>query len=229
MNGNITNGGLCVSWRGTVVFARPNEWFLNADEEHIYYSDRGDRNRIYRKRGAGDEGKLVLKEPCSFVSLNGDGIFYVNEELSKICRCSKEGKGRTVYSHEDASEFGVLDDGSIYANPHARRLCAYGQSVYFVDAENNFALTVVHVPSGNEPKVYSDVKPSHINVHDGNIYFTDRLRENALYRIDPCGARLSIFGGSAECLHVIDNWLYFIFGKKWLRLSLLNFGEAEEV
>jgi hypothetical protein len=55
------------------------------------------------------------------------------------------------------------------------------------------------------------------------------MRENALYRLDSFGNRLSIFGDSAECLHIIDDWLYFISNKKWRRLSLQNFGEAEEV
>jgi len=184
---------------------------------------------MHRKCGANDEGKLILKEPCSYITLSGDGIYYVNEEQMKICRCSKEGKSRTVYSSQSACEFGIVDDGSVYVNPHARRLCVYGQNAYYADADNNFALTIANAHGGGEPKAYSDVKPSHINIHDGNIYYTDRMRENALYRLDPLGGRLSIFGGSAECLHIIDDWLYFISDKKWRRLSLINFGEAEEV
>ena len=229
MNGNIANGGLAVKWRGTVIFAKPNEWFMNVDDEYIYYSDRGNKNRLYRKRGLNDEGKLLLKEPCSYVTLYEDGLFYINEEQMKIYRCSKEGRGRTQCSDTGAAEFGILDGGGVYINPCAKRLCVYGQSACYADSSNNFALTVANVDKRDEPKVYSDIKPSHINVHDGNIYYTDRMRENTLYRLDSFGNRLSIFGGSAECLHIIDDWLFFISGRKWRRLSLINYGEAEEV
>jgi len=229
MNGNIANGGLVVKWRGTLAFANPNEWFLNADDEFIYYSNRSDKNRLYRKRGANGEEKLILKEPCAFVTLFEDGIYYVNEEQMKIYRCSKEGKGRAQCYGQNAAEFGMKSDGGLYVNPNARRLCVCGQSAYFADANNSFALTIADLAHSGREKTFADIKPSHINIHDGNIYYTDRMRENALYRLDPSGGRLSIFGNSAEHLHIIDDWLYFISEKKWRRLSLHNFGEAEEV
>ena len=229
MNGNITNGGLAAKWRGTVLFAQQNEWFINVDDEYIYYSDRNDKNRLYKKRNANDEGKILLKEPCSYVTLYEDGIYYLNEEHMTIYRCSKEGKGRTQYSDKSATEFGIFDGGGVYINPCARRLCVCGQSAYYADANNNYALTVTSISERSEPIVYSDIKPSYINVHDGNIYYTDRMRENAIYRLDSSGNRLSIFGESAECLHIIDVWLYFVSNKKWRRLSLVDFGEAEEV
>lgn len=229
VSGNIANGGLAAKWRGTVVFAKPNEWFLNSDDEHIYYSDRSDRNRLYRKREAGGEGTPVLKEPCSAVTLHEDGIYYINEDQMKIYHCSKEGRGRMQYSGESVTEFGLLRDGGIYANPGARRLCVDGQTAYFADVGNNYALTVADAASGAIIKVFPDVRPSFVNVHDGCVYYTDRMRGNAIYRLDTYGSKLSVFGSSSGYLHVIDSWLYFISAKKWHRLSLLDFGEAEEI
>ena len=229
MNGNIANGGLMVKFQGGVVFAQPNEWFLNSDDEYLYYSDRSDKNRLYRKRGVSGEGKLILKEPCSFVTLYDDGIYYVNEDQMKVYRCSKEGKGRTLCSQDRAAEFGILDYGGVYIEPRARRLCVCGHSAYYADEDNDFALTITDTRSTTGSRVFPGVKPSHINVHDGYIYYTDRMQENALFRLDPGGARLSIFGCGAESLHIIDGWLYFISGRVWRRLSLLDFGEAEEV
>ena len=228
MSGNIANGGLVAKWRDTVIFAQPGEWFLNTDDEFIYYSNRNDKNRLYRKRSVKDPGAPIVKEPCSFVTLFGDGLYYINEEQMKVYRCSTEGKGRALCSGESATEFSILPDGAVYVNPGAKRLCVYGKTAYYADVNNHFALTVTSL-QGAEPKAYPDIVPSSINVHDGSIYYADRMRENALYRLDPAGARLSIFGAGAEHLHIIDHWLYFINGRKWRRLSLLNFGEAEEV
>ena len=227
MYGNIANGGLAVKWRGTVVFAKPNEWFLNADDRFIYYSDRSDKNRLYRKRGEDDPGELIVKEPCAFVTLFEDGIYYANEEQMKVFRCSKEGNDRTLCSCERTVEFGISDDGFVYINPHASRLCVHGQRAYYADGNNNFALTIVDIVNSGTLKVLPDVKPSFINTHDANVYYTDRMRGNSLWRLDPSGGKLSIFGGSAECIHIIDNRLYFLSGNKWRGLSLLNFGESE--
>jgi len=231
INGNIANGGLAVKWRGNVIFARSNEWFLNADEEYIYYSNRDDENRLYKKTEVHDKGKIIVRKPCSGVTLFEDGIYYVNEEDQRVYRCSKEGKGVTACSKTETTEFAVLGDGAVYTNPNARRVCAFGGGVYFADGgnqDNLFALTFVDVRNG-ETSVFPDIKPSYINIHDDNVYYTDRGRENKIFRLDPSGSRMSVYGNSAECLHVLSDWLYFLADKKWKRLSLLNFGEAEEV
>jgi hypothetical protein len=228
MNNNIANGGLIAKWRGTLVFAQPNEWFLNAGTDGIYYSDRNNGNRIYRKQSVSAAGMPVVGEPCSFVSLFGGDIYYVNEDQMMVYRCSKEGKGKTRCSAEGVAEFGIFDGGTIYVNHSARRICTDGRTAFFADAANQYALTAVDT-DGRAPRAYPDIKPSYINIHDNNIYYTDRMKGNTIYRLDPAGNRMTIYGRNAQCLHVIDDWLYFISDMRWKRLSLLYFGEAEEV
>jgi len=225
VNGNIANGGRVIQWGGRVVFAQTNEWFMNADDKHIFYSNRADNNRLYRKRSEADPGNVLVKHPCSGIVVFGDGIYFVNENDRKVYRCSKEGKGITPASSLEATEFGVLSDGTVYANPNARRLCLFGSQAYFADAGNNFALTMFDVESG-QTDVFPAIRPSYINVYNGEVYYADRMRENKLYRF---GGAFSIFGDSVACLHVIGDFLYFISGGKWRRLSLTNFGDAEEV
>ena len=228
MNGNIANGGLVINWRGSVVFAKPSEWFLNAGDDYIYYSDRSNGNWLFRKRGPEDAGTVLLKEPCSYVTLHGDDIYYINEDRARLARCSTEGDDRTRYPDE-VREFAITADGGVYTNPRARRLCLVGQTAYFADADNDFALTIATIAApGEAPVVFADIKPSFLNVHEDNVYFSDRSRANALCRLDRAGGRITIFGGPAECLHIIDDWLYFLSGKTWVKLSLRNFGEAEE-
>ena len=228
MNGNIANGGLVVKFHDEIVFAKSNEWFLNTDGNYLYYSDRSDSNRVYRKRSIGDSGQLIMNEPCSFVTLYDDKIYYINEKQNKVYHCTREGKGKFCCSHTLTAEFCVIGPGRVYVNPAARRLCASDSAVYYADTKNEFDLTAAK-PNGEVLQVFSGVKPSYINVHKGSIYYTDRMRKNSICRIDSSGNQLSIFGESVECLHVIDDWLYFISRKKWKRLSLVNFGEAEDL
>jgi len=225
MNGNTANGGLLAKWRDEIIFARPNEWFLNTDDDFIYYSNRNDENRLYHKQDAKDEGKALLKTPCSGLLLYGDKLYFVNENDKIVYSCSTEGKGVTRCSNKETTEFAVLNDGEVYINPVTRRLCVCKERVFFADSSNDYALTSIEVKSG-EKEVFANIKPSHINSYRGDIYYTDRMRENKIFRL---GSRYSICGNSSECLHVIDDWLYFLADKRWKRLSLVNFGEAEEV
>ncbi|MDR2711598.1 MAG: DUF5050 domain-containing protein [Clostridiales bacterium] len=225
MNGNIANGGLLTKWQGEVIFARSHEWFLNADDDFIYYSNRNEENRIYRKREPKEEGMVLVKSPCSGLVLFDDGIYFINENDKNVYRCSTEGRGTTPHSKKETTEFAVLDDGEIYLNPAARRLCASRGRVFFADAANDFVLTAIEVKSG-EKEVYSGIKPSYINVYGDVIFYTDRMRENKIHRLD---MKNYICGESAEYLHVIDDWLYFMTGKIWKKISLVDYGEAIEV
>ena len=230
MNGNIANGGLVVKWRGGAVFARPNEWFMNADDEYIYYSDRNDENRIYRKGGGDVKGKMVVKKAGAGLTLFGGNLYFVNEDDKNVYRCTKEGKSAAACSNEETAEFAVLEDGGVFIRKNARRTCVAGAKAFFADGGNAsepYALTCLDIRNG-ETETYPDIKPTFINHHDGNIYFTDANRANRIFRLEPSGARMSVFGGCAAFLHVIDDWLYFFTEENWKRLSLLNFGEAEE-
>lgn len=225
MSGNIANGGLLVKWRDSVVFAKPSEFFLNADEEYIYYSDRSYGNRLYKKCGSNDVGKVILKKPCSGLRLFEDGLYYVNEDDNRVYRCSKEGRNETCFRKEETVEFCILDDGSIYAPSNARRLCLCGDKAYFADADSDFSLASAYTKN-NEKQAYPTSKPSYINACDGDIYFVDRAQGNKIFRL---GGKFSVFGESAACLHVIDDWLYFYANRVWKRLSLIHFGEAEDI
>jgi len=225
MSGNIANGGLLVKWHNTVVFAKPNEFFLNSDEEYIYYSDRSDGNRIYRKSGPNDVGKAITKKPCSGVTLFNVTIYFVSDDNNKVYRCSKEGKDETTFRGEETNEFCILCDGSIYAPAAARMLCLCGEKAYYADAGSGYSLACVNTKT-NEKQIFPTCKPSYINTYNGDTYYSDRAQGNKIFRL---GSKFSVFGESSSLLHVIDDWLYFYTNKTWKRLSLIHFGEAENV
>jgi len=231
MNGNIANGGIAVQLHGGVVFARPNEWFLNADDDFIYYCDRNDSNRLYKMDGKSGNGRVVIKKPCSGVTLFEDGIYFISEDDKMVYRSTKEGRSINICSKTKATEFAVLKNGAVFVKPYARRICTNGDDIFYADGSNEmnlFALTRLN-PENGKADVFPDIKPSYINVYNNNVYYTDRNRQNMIFWLNPSGGNMSVYGGSAECLHIIGDWLYFLVQKKWKRLSLLNFGETEDV
>ena len=231
MDGNCANGGLAALWQGQVVFARPNEWFLCADDDALYYSDRDDGNRLYKKGGEDEKGKPIVKKACAFAALRGESLYYVNEEDRKVYRCSKDGRGTVACSDKKTYGYAVFDDGTVYANPDASGLFGAGNKAIFADMGDESgicALTIFDSENG-KTEAFTDIRPSYINAHMGDIYYTDRQRQNKIYRLGPSGSRMSVYGASAECLHVFGDWLYFLSGKSWKRLSLTAFGEAEDV
>jgi hypothetical protein len=131
------------------------------------------------------------------------------------------------------TEFAVLPDGTVYANPDARRICICGENIYFADGGNKgslFAFTKYNYSTG-EKEFTADVQPSYMNVYENDVYYTDRTKANNIFRISPNsnGSKVAVYGQSAELLHVIGDWLYFMSAKKWKRLSLTRFGDAQEV
>ncbi|MDR0570234.1 MAG: DUF5050 domain-containing protein [Clostridiales Family XIII bacterium] len=229
MNGNIANGGLVVYWKGDVLFAGPDEWFLNADEEFIYYSDRRNGNHIYRKCGASAEAaESVVEEPCARVFLFEERLYYVNEEDMRLYRTHLDGSGRECLAETANGEYGVTDEGEAFVRAEARRLFVVGRNACFADAANGHVLTLERVGS-SERRAFNGVCPSYINAHGGDIYYADRTAGNRIYRMDSTGARISIYGGCAEFLHVLNDSLYFISDGKWKKISLSRYGEAEEV
>ena len=214
-------------WRGSVIFAKPNEWFLNTDEDFIYYSDRYANNRLHKKSDVEERGALVIDEPSACIHLYGNRIYYINEDDMTVNWCFKDGSERTQCSEEKTYEFGIADD-IVYINSDARRLCLANGMAYYADSNNGYRLTIHNIRSG-EKKTFDDIIPSFLNVYEDDIYFTDRMRENRIFRLGSSGERLSIYGGSAECLHVLGDYLYFLSERKWKKLSLVSFGEAQSV
>ncbi|GHU50703.1 hypothetical protein AGMMS49975_02260 [Clostridia bacterium] len=223
-NANTANGGLAVKFRNDIVFARPNEYFLNAGEEFVFYSDRNDGDKLYRSGG------VILKRPCSGVILQNGFLYFADEEDKGVYRCTQDGKdlSRLTDKNVSATEFALLPNGEIYTNQGARRLFAYENACYFADAKNGFALTKFDSQTG-ETSDFPEIVPSYINACGEYVYYTDRRQSNIIYRLDSSKRSLKIFGGSALCLHVLDDWLYFISDNVWKRVSLSRFGDAELV
>ena len=246
--GNIANGGLIIKFNHKKIISDFNKlWFLNTDEEFIYYSDGSNNHCLCRYNDNDPEGTVILKKPCTNVILNGDWLYYINELDHRIYRCLRNGRSESLFLREEVSEFVIFGKNEmIYATKtgdlkclngilaksiHPLNLCIAEGKVFYVDCSNNYFLTYIDLNPANNyrEQCVGEIIPTYINSDGQYIYFTDVLKGNAIYRLrNKSDNPVKICGESAGYLHVIDDELFFWNGSVWKHISLEG-GNAKEV
>ena len=239
MHGNIANGGLIVKFGNKNIVSDFNKlWFMNTDDEFVYYSD-GTRGRfLYRYNESDTEGSAILKKPCTNLVLSGEWLYYINESDHRVYRCLRSGRSESLILQEEVSEFVMIDNHDmIYASEtgdlasfgeilakgvHPCRLCIANGKVFYADGSNNFFLTALSLaPNNNRVQCVGDIIPTSLNSYGQYIYFTDALKGNAIYRLHTEGeVPDEICEESAGYLHVIDEKLFYWNGLAWKHISL---------
>ncbi|MDR1687857.1 MAG: DUF5050 domain-containing protein [Clostridiales bacterium] len=248
MNSNILNGGLVIRFRRKDFFSDFEKlWFLNADDENIYFSDGSQNNYLCRINENDPEGSVILKKPCGNLILSGDWLYYINELDYKIYRCLRSGRSESRIINEPAAEFiiygkdeilyapvsgGVKGFGAnLSADVKPARLCTAGKKLFFADKANNNYLTSIDLnsASGYRENRMTDIVPAYINSSGNNIYFSNAQDKNNIYKMDTENDSLiKICGESAEYLHIVEDTLYFWNGNVWKQVSLEG-GNSKEV
>ena len=246
--GNIANGGLITKfWHKEVVSDFNKLWFMNTDDEFVYYSDGMNSHYLCRYNENDPEGSVILKKPCTNVTLSGDWLYYINETDHRIYRCLRSGRSESLLMREETSEFVIYaKDEMVYATDagdlkgfagtlaegvRPSKLCVAGGKVFYADGSNNNFLTFMNLnPEGSfREQCVGDIIPTYINSDGQYIYFTDALKGNAIFRLHTNGGNpLKICGESSGYLHIIDDRLFFWNGSAWKQISLEG-GVAKEV
>ena len=246
--GNISNGGLVAGFRHREIVSDFNRlWFMNADDEYVYYSDGLNNHYLSRYCDNDPEGSVILKKPCTNVTLNGDWLYYINESDHRVYRCLRSGRSESLFIREAVTQFVMVGKNDIvYATEagdikgmqgvlaegiHPASLCVADGNAYFADGSNNYFLTFMNLhPAASYRKEYvADILPTYLNCDGQFIYFTDALRGNAIYKMHTQGGNpIKICGESAANLHIMDEKLYFWNGSTWKTIPLEG-GRAIEV
>jgi len=247
MYGNIGNGGLVVELRNSSVFSDFNRlWFMNSDNEFIYYSD-GSSHFLCRYNENDLGGTAVLQKQCTNITLHDDRLYYINENDRRVYCCLRDGRSDELVINDTVKEFVIVEkgyivyvsksgdikncDGVIVAGVNPVRLCATSDKLFFADGSNNFALSCIDLNPVGDSLIHriENAVPSYINSMGQFIYFTNVLEGNMLFRLDTeTETILKICGESAEYPHIIKDNLFFWNGRAWKYLSLEG-GMAKEV
>ena len=248
MHGNISNGGLVAKFGNKELISDFNKlWFLNADDEFVYYSDGGNGHYLCRLNENDPEGSVILKRPCANVALGGDWLYYIDESDRRVYRCLRGGRSESLILREEVSAFvltgknelvyaaktGSLKtlNGTLAENAYPANLCAADGKAFYSAVSDNYFLNCVDIgrKSGCRGRRLCDIIPSFINSDGRHIYFTDAKKGNAIYRLSAGGGSpVKICGESAGYLHIIGDELFFWNGFVWKRISLEG-GNAKEV
>lgn len=266
MNGNIHNGGLVLQVRDGLWITDIEQytgtrklhedkaialdglcWFMNEQNGYLYYSDQKRGHSLNRMQLDGQLAKVLIEEPCYGILLDGDWLYYINEQSRRLYRCTVEGKHAARLIDDQIDCFVLNGDYIFYSTPQgihrcgqaggdretlaeaaASMLIVIGDQLVFADRLNHYTLTVLDVR--DERKFTIDgIRTISLNTDGQYIYCANKLNLSSIYRVDLArGSSIRICSEPADYLHVLQHELLFCKQRQWHRLSLLG-GDAEPI
>ncbi len=211
-SGNLINGGLVTS-QGDQYYYRSNNggvlqagrfgsdeyrviaadsvWFINVSEDWLYYTNRDDRNRIYKINVDGSGRTALTEEGAWFVTLVDGWLYYLNESDDyRIYKINTAGEGKTRLS-EDSAWF----------------LNVEGQWIYYINRDDGDKIYRVRNDAGGREAV-NDHPSCCISLADGWIYYSNEADGSRIYRIE-------VDGTTAEVVNDVPSW-FINAGGGWI-------------
>ncbi|MCI3920624.1 DUF5050 domain-containing protein [Paenibacillus sp. TRM 82003] len=253
MNYNVPNGGLAIRLDDRWLLgdmktyrtrpASPSggmRWFMNADDDFLYYSDQRRGNALCRSDRESGREETLREQPCSHVFLDRDRLYYINEEDRRLYRCFPDGKEPSRVTEEAVDAFALeggrlsyaAAKGGIYvctdsgqereriSDASASCLVRVEDRIAYADRNNDFAVTFLD-PVSNETVVIDGAASPVLNTDGRYVYCANRLHDRSVYRIDPRDGRsIRICGESVEYVHIFGDELLCCIAREWHRMPL---------
>jgi len=258
MNYNLINGGLILKvdnqfyisslkTLSTNVNYRGMFWFMNYDDNEIFFSDERRNNYLYKWDIHQQSAALVIDKPCYQVLLHNGDLYYIDENDGRLYFCSRNGKHISKIVDEEVNCFIIEDEKIYYAtssyikrctltgyniekliNASATALIILNDTVIFADKNNQYILTIFDLNTSNQVTI-PEISVSHMNTDGQFLYCTNILSNNNIFRINPKACKaLRMLNEQASHLHIIEDELYFCINKKWHKMSIYG-GEALKI
>lgn len=274
MNLNTSNGGLILklhsgqilltdvaTYTGTYMVHSDHSleklseglfWFMNADNQDIYYSDQKNSNWLYKYNLFERRAELILDQPCYSLTLKEDWLYFINEIDQNLYRVSKDGSNLTKIVDEQILGFDMTNNPIWYATVHGKvkafdllnlkqgevlDISAVGligfdnRFLIYADRYQGYRLTFYDI-SNEEFLINEDVEATNFNTDGRFIYCSNKKEESSLFRISiEDNNPVRIFGGHADFIHLVDGEIFFLeAGRKraWYRMPITG-GQAKNV
>ncbi len=163
---------------------------------YIYYIhyDKQDASSLYKVKIDGKEKQQVSTHPYLTCSTNGSYIYYNGIE-----------KDHNIYRLDTASDSAVsIFEGNCY------QPVIDGSTAYYLDADNNYALTLADLSTG-ETEVITNDRVDTFNVYGSVIYYQRNDKNNpALCRIGTDGSgQEEVCPGNFTDINITSSYVYF--------------------
>lgn len=267
MNGNISNGGLILrlgnqklftdiaSYSGTYLIKNDLMktkisdglfWFMNADDDYIYYSDQKNGHHLYRFCVEDRSTELLMSKACYGLTLKEDWLYFIDETDQKLYKCFKDGSGLTKIMDEKITTFTLEGDFIWYctANGNLKRcalrymkqdtilnkpgvgLMVIRNKVVFANKDIGYKLCIYD--SVNQTlNQYDDIEPGSINSDGEYIYCSNRNDDLSMYRINiEDNTSIRFCGDKTDLIHIVDKAIFFCNQEReWYKVSFTG-GQA---
>lgn len=222
-------------------------YYINADDHYLYYARNNNsdessmsflnvsRNSLCRMKLNGKQLEILDDQPCSYVTLLGNELYYLHyekETATTLYHVGIDGKdmeqvredapytccavGDTIYYAGVTSDHNIH---SLTAGSSSSALVLEGNCwmpivdddyIYYMDCDANYRLTRVS-RSNNSTEVLTDEGISYYNLY-GNYIFYQTINETdpGLYLLDLSTGNSSLIAqGNHENISVTSSYVYF--------------------
>lgn len=184
---------LCPDYSGVLTMVGDSVYF----QRYVNTDKKQTKGSIYSVGIDGENLKEIIKEDINPAGVVGSYIYYTGVE-----------KDHNIYRLNTVSNTSsLIFEGNCY-------MCIpFGEYIYYLDAENNYALTRIKASSPEQPEIIVNRRVSTYNIDKNFLYF--QIDENGKGQL--CRMSLNndsddfevIANGNYESINVTSNYIYF--------------------
>ncbi|MCP1311454.1 DUF5050 domain-containing protein [Paenibacillus tyrfis] len=164
--------------------------YINAEKGWLYYSNKTDKEKIYRIKLDGSKREKISDDSVNYVVVKNEWIYFMNKSDSfRLYKMKMDGSSKTKMTDEQSFYINVVDDWLYYGGEN----------------DNIFK---IRLDGSNKTKINDD-RSHFINIVDGWAFYLN-WADKGIYKIKIDGtSREKIVRGNVISFNVMNNWIYY--------------------
>jgi len=252
--GNISNGGLvCLNGEEiyisspyykhgiykflphvhtTLKLTSDEAWFINIEDNWIYYCNSSDSERLYRINVDGSERRKLIDDSCWYLNVYENIMYYCSEtDGYNIYKAKIDGTEKTKLASDQSSHLTLYNGYLYYCNKSDRSriyridtdgkekikisddeasyFCIGDDWIYYCNKSDNMRIYKINISGRKREKICSDVS-SNLCLDDDRLYYCNKNDKSKLYRIRCDGSqREKLNDDYSDHINIIGNRIYY--------------------
>lgn len=196
-----------------IVFPRQ----LNVWNEWLYYLD-ANSGYIYKVRTDGTDNQAFIKEKCSELYINGDGVYFIGED-GTVQLIQTDLSGRKQITKDRASDLSVQGKAISYLNRQGSYITMLENGwtgsediPVWTQGHDSFSLNkgylYYHQASGSKDEIVSSVSIEQFVTDDQSVYYLSGNKSGTVYTVDAGNPKPRELGLSCAAINIIGTTIY---------------------